>query len=104
MALIIKPTTEKKIYFQGSSVEINEIYNRINFWSDSNGISMEIGFATYLDKNMYLNQNQIYCDVPTERIVVNINPSSQTQSLQVAHEVAKSWYESLGYDVTIDLT
>jgi len=104
MALIITPTTEQKIHIQGTTIEVNQIYNRLEFVCRPNGITMEISFNTYLDKSMYFNQTPILTDLPTRRLLVDIDPLTQIQGVQSAHDLAKFWYESLGYSVTIDLT
>lgn len=104
MALIITPTLEQKIYIQGTSVELNQVYNRLNFVCRPNGITMEIGFTIYLDKTMFLNQTPLLTNLNTNVIIVDIDPLTQSQSVQTAHELAKTWYESLGYGVIIDLT
>ena len=31
MALIITPTTEKKIYVQGTTIELRQVYTRLEF-------------------------------------------------------------------------
>jgi hypothetical protein len=104
MALIITPTEEQKIYIQGTTIELNQIYNRLEFVCRPNGLTMEISFNTYLDKTYYTNQTPILSDLPTRRLLADIDPLTQSQSVQSAHELAKTWYESLGYVVTIDLT
>lgn len=104
MALIITPTTEQKIYIQGTTVELNQIYNRLDFVCRPNGVTMEIGFTTYIDRTMFANQTPILTNLPTRILVTDIDPLTQSQSVQSAHELAKTWYESLGYVVTIDLT
>ena len=103
MALIITPTTEKKIYVQGTTIELPQVYNRLEFVCKSNGISMEIAFSTYADYTAYTLLNSLPSDLPTRNLYVDIDPLTQTQGLQSAHDLAKAWYESLGYTVTIDL-
>jgi len=104
MALIIQPTTEQKIYIQGTTIELDQIYNRLEFVCRPNGTTLEITFLTYLNKSMFMSQTTIVSDLPTRRLVVDIDPLTQTQGLETAHELSKLWYESLGYTVLIDLT
>lgn len=103
MALIITPTSEKKIYIQGTAIELSSVYNRLEFGCRPNGITMEIAFYTYLDKAAFDAGNSLLTDLPTSNLIQDIDPLTQTQGLQAAHEFAKTWYESLGYTVTIDL-
>jgi hypothetical protein len=103
MALIITPTTEQKIYVQGTTIELTSVYNRLEFSCRSNGVSMEVAFSTYVDYDAYVARNLVPTDLPTGNLVRDIDPVTQVQGLQSAHELAKAWYESLGYTVTIDL-
>ncbi len=103
MALIITPTTEKKIYIQGTTIELSSVYNRLEFGCRPNGLTMEISFYTYADHAAYLAGNSLPTDLPTNNLTGDIDPLTQTQDLAAAHSLAKTYYESLGYNVTIDL-
>ena len=104
MALIITPTTEKKIYIQGTIIELSQVYNRIEFGCRPNGITIELAFYTYADKTSYEAGNYLPTDLPIGNLIKDIDPLTQTQNVEAAHELAKTWYENLGYDVRIDLT
>ena len=103
MALIITPTQDKKIHVQGTSIELPQVYNRLEFSCRPNGIAMEIAFYTYTTKKAYDDGNTVPTDLPTSNIVVDIDPLQTTQSVESAHELAKAHYEELGYVVEIDL-
>lgn len=103
MALIITPTTEKKIYVQGTTIELPQVYNRLEFGCRPNGIAMEITFYTYETIEAYTSGSSVPTDLPTGNLNKDIDPLTQVQSVESAHELAKTWYESLGYIVTIDL-
>ena len=103
MALIITPTTEKKIHVQGTTIELSSVYNRLEFGCRPNGTSMEVAFYTYADHASFMEGNSVPTDLPTGNLNGDIDPQTQSQGLTAAHELAKTWYESLGYNVTIDL-
>jgi hypothetical protein len=103
MALLITPTTEKKIYIQGTTIELRQVYNRLEFGCRPNGLTIEMAFYTYADKSSFDTGNSLPTDLPTGNLVQDVDPLTQVQGLQAAHELAKAWYESLGYTVTIDL-
>jgi hypothetical protein len=103
MALIIKPTTEKLIYVQGTTIELPQVYNRLEFGCRPNGIAMEIAFYTYETLEAYEAGSSVPTDIPTGNLNADIDPLTQTQSVEAAHELAKTYYEDLGYEVTIDL-
>ena len=103
MALIIQPTQDKKIYIQGTSIELPQVYNRLEFGCRPNGITMEIAFYTSVDYASYRSGSFVLTTVPTNNITRNIDPLTQVQDVYSAHSLAKTWYEEQGYEVTIDL-
>lgn len=103
MALIITPTTEKKIYVQGTTIELPQVYNRLEFGCRPNGIAMEIAFYTYETMEAYISGSSVPTDIPTGNLNKDIDPLTQVQSVEAAHELAKTYYEGLGYNVTIQL-
>ena len=103
MALIISSTTNNLIHVQGTATELASVYNRLEFKCLSNGITMEIAFQTYADHAEYLNNNVLLTDLPYINVIADIDPVTQTQDLTAAHELAKAHFETLGYNVSIDL-
>jgi hypothetical protein len=103
MALIITPTEEKKIHVQGTTIELQSVYNRIEFGCRPNGKTIEMAFYTYADRASYEAGLYLPTDLPIGNLTQDIDPLTQTQSVEAAHELAKTWYEEQGYIVTIDL-
>lgn len=103
MALIITSTQDKKIHIQGTSIELPQVYNRLEFGCRPNGITIEITFYTYLNLSAYHSGSYLSTDLPTSNLILNIDPTIQIQGLNAAHDLAKKYYEELGYIVTIDL-
>lgn len=103
MALIITPTTEKLIHVQGTTIELPQVYNRLEFGCRPNGIAMEITFYTYASLEAYTSGSSIPTDLPTGNLNKDIDPLTQTQGLEAAHILAKTYYEELGYGVEISL-
>lgn len=103
MALIITPTTEQKIYVQGTVIELPQVYNRLEFSCRANGTTMEVAFATYTDHTAYAMQSRVPTDLPTRNLTQDIDILTQVQGMEAAHQLAKTWYESLGYTVVVDL-
>jgi hypothetical protein len=64
---------------------------------------MEVAFSTYVDHDAYVARNLVPTNLPVGNLLRDIDPVTQTQGLTAAHELAKAWYESLGYIVSIDL-
>jgi hypothetical protein len=103
MALIITSTTNNPIHIKGTAIELASVYNRLEFACRPNGTSMEIAFYTYADRAAYLAGDSLPTDLPIGNLTKDIDPETQTQDLDAAHVLAKDWYESLGYVVSIDL-
>lgn len=103
MALIITPTPEKLIYVQGTTIELPQVYNRLEFGCRPNGIAMEIAFYTYQSLEAYNSGSAVPTDIPTANLNADIDPLTQTQGLDAAHALAKTYYEELGYNVEINL-
>jgi hypothetical protein len=103
MALIILPTQDKKIYVQGTSIELPQVYNRIEFGCRPNGTTMEMAFYTYADRAAFETNSSLPTDIPTQNLVVDIDPLTQVQGLEAAHALSKTYYEGLGYQVTVTL-
>lgn len=103
MALIIESTSNNPIYVKGTAIELASVYNRLEFGCRANGTTMEIAFYTYADHASYLAGNFLPTDLPMGNLIGDIDPLTQTQDLAAAHALAKAWYESFGYIVSIDL-
>lgn len=103
MALIITPSTEKKIHVQGTDIELTSVYNRIEFGCRPNGITIELAFYTYADKPAYESGLHLPTDLPTSNLTLDIDPLTQIQSVESAHELAKEYFEQQGYVCTIEL-
>ena len=104
MALIITPTQEKKIHVQGTDIELQSVYNRIEFGCRPNGTTIELAFYTYADKISYEANSYLPTDLPTGNLTKDIDPLTQTQSVESAHQLAKEYYEGEGYSCVIDLS
>ena len=103
MALIIKPTQDKKIYVQGTEIELPQVYNRIEFGCRPNGTTMEMAFYTYSSSEAYASGSMVPTNLPLQNLIADINLATQVQGLEAAHELSKTYYEDLGYEVTIQL-
>lgn len=103
MAILIKPTAEKKIIISGTSIELPQVYTRIEFGCRPNGITMEMAFYTYSDYITYASGSMLLSDIPTQNLIADIDPETQVQGLEAAHDLSKTYYTDLGYEVEIKL-
>lgn len=103
MALIIKPTEEKKITILGTEIELPSVYGRLEFAGRADGRTMEIAIANYASKEAFkANANQISTNVPQGSMQVQIE-ENEMQTIEVAHKYAKLSLKQEGYEVEIDL-
>ena len=96
MGLLIKSTADKKIKISGTDFELEQVYGRIAFVGNPNGIEMEIATYIYANQQMWLEGKLLYTDIP----IVNFKavlPEGQSQNIQNALEQAKLGFEQLGY-------
>jgi hypothetical protein len=103
MALIIKSTEEKKIYIQGTEIELNEVYFRIEFICRQDGKNVEVYFYSYLNKGLYQDNKYLQTDIQSSNIKINLDNETEVQSLEVIHNKSKEYFETLGYECLIDL-
>jgi len=103
MALIISSTTNNPIHVQGTAIELASVYSRLEIGCRPNGTTIEVAFYTYADRDGYLAGNIVPTDLPCTNLVSDIDLATQVQGLAAAHELAKSYFESYGYNVSIDL-
>jgi hypothetical protein len=103
MGLIIKSTEDKKITIQGTTIELNEVYGRIEFAGRADGKTLEVAVATYASKQAFKESaSQLSTNVPQGSFTVELK-EGEVQSVETAHEYAKQAFEQLGFDVEIDL-
>jgi hypothetical protein len=102
MALILS-NTKTPILISGTTTELPQVYTRLEFGCRPNGITMEIAFSTYENAAMYQANNRIATNIPVPNYIGDIDPLTQVQSVESAHELAQAYYEDLGYTAVIDL-
>jgi hypothetical protein len=103
MGLIINKTSEKTITIQGTVIEMNSVYGRIEFAGRADGKTLEVSIATYASKEAYDSGAAILStDVPMGNITIEIEPT-EVQGLDTAHKYSKIAYEQQGYFVEVIL-
>jgi hypothetical protein len=105
MALIIKPTENKKIVIAGTTLELPEIYVRLEFAARADGKKIEVAFLHHTTKETYLQGIYIHTNVKDEtnqNLFVELL-ETETQSVETAHKYAKLAFEQLGYTVETTL-
>lgn len=101
MGLLITPNTEK-ITINGSPIELDSLYVRLQFFAHPDGKTLEIAFNTYYDKDAYLNEQPLPTNIGNANFKVELQGEEQ-QTLDQAHLSAKQGFEQWGYNATIIL-
>jgi hypothetical protein len=103
MGLNIKATPEKGIKIIGADITLEGVYGRIEFAGRANGKTLEIAIATYASKEAFeASASAMSTDVQQGSFTVDIQ-TTESQSIETAHEYAKLAYEQLGYEVIINI-
>lgn len=102
MGILIKSTERKAIIIAGTDITLNEVYGRISFFGKPDGLSMEIAVDTYASILTFEAGKPLFTDIPSGSINATLE-DSELQSIETAHKYAAMAYESLGYEVEINL-
>lgn len=96
MALIISSTETQKIKYRGTNIEVPSVYTRINYTCPMNGKSIQYSFTPFTSKEYYDLGEPCYLtwSVQSSTAILELG---EEQNLQVVHEKAKEFVESLGY-------
>lgn len=99
MGLIVNATAEKKILIQGTTIEIPNVYVRLEFAGRANGTTLEISISTYASKQAFKDgAGAIFTDVQQGAFTVEL-VEPQKQDLTSAELYSKLGLENLGYAV-----
>jgi hypothetical protein len=99
MGLIIK----NNITITGTTIDIPEVYGRIEFAGRADGKTLEIALSTYASKNAFkTGASVISTSVPMSNTTVQLQ-EEEVQSVETAHLYSKTTLEQQGFEVIIDL-
>ena len=103
MGLLVNATADKKILIQGTTIEIPNVYVRLEYAARANGTTLEIAIATYASKQAFKDgAGAIFTDVQQGAFTVELQ-EGQGQDLTSAELYSKIGLENLGYSVEIEL-
>lgn len=99
MGLIIK----NNITITGTSIELPEIYGRIEFAGRADGKTLEVALSTYASKEAYKSgASVISTNVPMGSFTTELK-EGEIQSVEASHTYSKLALEQQGFEVIIDL-
>jgi hypothetical protein len=108
MGLIVEGTEDKKLYIEGTNVELPSVYVRFEYANRQDGKSVEIAIYTYTSREDYKKSlepieefdEEIRCYIPTDmanyRFLSKIDDEVSTL---VVMDILKSLLEEEGYHV-----
>lgn len=103
MGLLVNATADKNIFIQGTTIEIPNVYVRLEYAARANGTTLEIAIATYASKQAFKDgAGAIFTDVQQGAFTVELQEGQQ-QDLTSAELYSKIGLENLGYSVEIEL-
>jgi hypothetical protein len=98
MGLIIKSKEKQPIVIKGTTIELPNIYGRLEFAGRADGKTLEIVIMTYVSKESFKDG--------TSQLSTNVSQGSftiESQSVETVHIYSKDFLEGKGYDVELDL-
>jgi hypothetical protein len=103
MGLLVNATAEKKILIQGTTIELQSVYARLEYSARANGITLEIAMATYASKQAFKDGiSSIFTDIQQGTFTVELQ-ETEKQDLTSAELYSKIGLENLGYSVEIEV-
>lgn len=101
MGLIINSTEQNIITITGTTIDIPNVYGRLEFAGRADGKTLEIAVATYASKEAFESgASALSTNVPMGNLIVEIQ-STEIQGLDTAHKYGKMAFENAGYNVEI---
>lgn len=102
MAILIKSTTDKAILIAGTDIKMTEVYGRLTFVGKADGRTMEIAVDTFASSATFESGKPLFTDIQGGNVNATLD-AGEVQSIETAHKYAAMAYESLGYEVEINL-
>lgn len=100
MGLIITPN-EKTIKVHGTPIELSSVYVRIGFTAQPDGLTMDIIFDTYYDREAFDNDDDLLTDIHQNHFSIAIDPT-EIQSIDTALSYSVTKFIEWGYLATIE--
>jgi hypothetical protein len=99
MGLLVKQTETAKIIITGTTIEMPEVYCRIEFAGRANGTTLEIASLNYASKIAFKEgANAISTNVPNGNFTVELQ-EGETQTIETALAYTQVALEQAGYEV-----
>ena len=99
MGLLVKSTETAKIIITGTTIEMPEVYCRIEFAGRANGITLEIASSNYASKLAFKEgANAISTNVPNGAFSVELQ-EGEKQTIEMALAYTQYALEQAGYEV-----
>ena len=97
MGLLVKQTETAKIIITGTTIEMPEVYCRIEFAGRANGTTLEIASSNYASKVSFKEgANTISTNVPNGSFTVELQ-QGETQTIETALAYTQVALEQAGY-------
>jgi hypothetical protein len=99
MGLLVKQTETAKIIITGTTIELPEVYCRIDFVGRANGTTLEIVYSNYASRIAYKEgANAINTNVPNGNLIVELQ-KGEKQIIETALAYTQVALEQAGYEV-----
>lgn len=99
MGLLVKSTETTKNIILGTTIEMPEVYCRVEFAARANGTTLEIASSNYASKIAFKEgANPISTNVPNGNFTVELQ-EGEMQTIEIALAYTRLALEQAGYEV-----
>lgn len=103
MGLKVQKKLENKVLIKGTTIELQEVYVRLEFAGRKDGKTLEISVETYIDKETFkAGGSVVVTNIPMGNLTVNLL-EDEDQGIERAHFYAAKAIEDAGFTVLIDM-
>jgi hypothetical protein len=101
MGLTVMPNTAQ-IKVHGTPIKLTSVYVRIEYVAHADGLTIDVNFNTYYDRNQYEINEVILTDMIHNSFSVVID-TTETQSIDTALAYAITKFTEWGYSATLEV-
>jgi len=101
MGIIVTPNI-KTIKAQGTPIELQSIYVRIEYVAHADGLLMDVTFKTYYNRLQYEANELLATDIVQNSFTSQID-TTETQSIDTALTYSIAKFEEWGYSATLEV-
>lgn len=102
MGLLIKSTETAKVTVANSSIELPQVYGRVRFMCQANGVDVEFETRTYESEEKYIENDKAELATNISGIAMRFMlKEDEKQDVDTVLSYAKSFFEAQGFECEV---